>query len=213
MFNFFKKNKNEQEPKPTGPSIIGLRIGCSFEVDPLMIKLVEDFYTIEGMASTQIIEAAGVVNLGSAKVFRFYTDDDAFLQVVAEGGAEDHHVVDVKLFHFYDTLDVSSKQNWDSLLSEKVGAPSYELNGQTYQRVWTAEGDFHKPVLMREETTDTEGKVSHTDQFTMLYERPVGTDDEVESLFVSAEEAEDLSRCLVLSTGMTLSPANITIHG
>ena len=69
---------------------------------------------------------------------------------------------------------------------------------------------------MSETTYDDQGMTSVTDQFTMLFERPIA-DDRTESLFLSAEEKEEpvgsLNRCLVISTGITLTPTQITIHG
>lgn len=215
MFGLFSKSRSR--PKITGPSILGLRIGCSFELDPLMLRLTEKDYRVEGVAATQIICAAGEVILDDCHILRFYTDDDAFIQVVAQGGVDDHRVIDVKLFHYYRTQDVSRDTDWNHLLSQEIGCPTYVLDGYTYQRVWEAVGDYHPPVHMAERTTDEAGQVSLTDQFTMLFERPIGNDGETESLFVSAEESlgddGQLNRCLVLSTGMTLTPAQLTIHG
>jgi hypothetical protein len=195
---------------------MGLRLGGSFEIDPLLIKLTAQDLIIDACAPTQIIKAAGVVDLDGTWVFRFYTDDDAFLQVVSEGGKSDEHVVDVKLFHFYDTQDISSQPIWDQLLNEKIGASTYELEGYTYSRVWTSAGEYHNPVHMAEKTYDDDGDFSLTDQFTMLFERPI-SQGQTESLFLSAEEKEEetgnLSRCLVLSTGITLTPSQLTIHG
>lgn len=198
------------------PSIMGLRLGASFEVDPLAVRLVLDELTIESFSPTQIIRAAGVVDLDGTWVYRFYTDDDAWLQVVAEGGNRDEHVVDVKLFHFYDTRDIASEQAWSNLLQKEIGGPSYDLDGRSYSRVWTAAGDYHNPVHMAEKTYDEGGDHSSTDQFTMLFEREL-SDQRTESLFLSAEEKLEegnyLSRCLVLSTGITLTPSQLTIHG
>lgn len=203
-------------PRPETPSIMGLRLGASFEVDPLAIRLVLDELTIESCSPTQIIKAAGVVDLDGTWVYRFYTDDDAWLQVVAEGGNRDDQVVDVKLFHFYDTRDIASEQAWRALLESEIGRPSYQLDGREYQRVWTSAGEYHNPVYMAEKTYDESGDFSCTDQFTMLFERGL-SDQRTESLFLSAEEKlEDagyLSRCLVLSTGITLTPSQLTIHG
>ena len=212
---WFSQKKNE--PKPQDDiSILGLRIGCSFEIDSLLLKIIEEQLVIEDSNNAHIIQAAGLVNLDGAYLFRFYTDDDAFLQVVAEGGKSDEHVVDVKLYHFYDTLDISADSAWDTLLYKEIGAPTYELEGQTYRRVWTSVDEYHNPVHMAENTYDSEGNRSATDQFTMLFERPI-KDGMTESLFLSAEETEDpsgqLNRCLVISTGITLTPSQITIHG
>ena len=208
--------KPEKTPLSDAPSIMGLRLRGSFEIDSLLLKLTENELVIKGCAATHIIKAAGIVDLDGTLVFRFYTDDDAFLQVIAEGGKSDEHVVDVKLFHFYDTKDISSQSVWDRLLNEEIGAPTYELEGHSYNRVWTSVSDYHNPVHMAEKTYDDEGDFSVTDQFTMLFERPI-SGGQTESLLLAAEEKEEesgnLGRCFVLSTGISLSSAQITIHG
>ncbi|QFT55443.1 YjfK family protein [Microbulbifer sp. THAF38] len=210
------KLKGKEAPKVNTPEIMGLRLGASFELDPLAIRLILDELTIESCSPTQIIKAAGIVKLDGAWVYRFYTDDDAWLQVVTEGGQSDEHVVDVKLFHFYDTLDVANQQAWDRLLKQEIGAANYQLQDRSYNRVWTAAGDYHNPVHMAEKTYDGDGDYSLTDQFTMLFERDL-SDQRTESLFLSAEEKEEdagyLSRSLVISTGITLTPSQLTIHG
>lgn len=216
MFSKLFGNKQKSDPRSEAPSIIGLRLGGSFEIDPLLLKLTLDDLVVDTCAPTQIIKSAGIVDLDGTWVFRFYTDDDAFIQVVAEGGRSDEHVVDVKLFHFYDTQDISSQAIWDQLLNEIIGAPTYGLEGYTYSRVWTSASDYHNPVHMAEKTYDDEGDFSMTDQFTMLFERPI-SGGQTESLFLAAEEKEEesgnLSRCFVISTGITLTPAQLTIHG
>ncbi|MEX2963029.1 YjfK family protein [Microbulbifer sp. TYP-18] len=210
------KLKGKRTAAVKTPEIMGLRLGASFELDPLAIRLILDELTIESCSPTQIIRAAGLVELDGTWVYRFYTDDDAWLQVVAEGGQTDEHVVDVKLFHFYDTLDVAGQQAWDRLLQREIGAASYSLRERTYGRVWTSAGDYHNPVHMAEKTYDGDGEHSLTDQFTMLFERPL-SDQRTESLFLSAEEKQEqagyLSRSLVISTGITLTPSQLTIHG
>lgn len=216
MFAKLIKKIKKSSPDNETPSIMGLRLGASFEVDSLAIRLILDELTIESCAPTQIIVAAGVVDLDGTWIYRFYSDDDAWLQVVAEGGNRDEHVVDVKLFHYYDTRDIASESAWNNLLQREIGGPGYDLNGRRYQRVWTAADDYHNPVHMAEKTYDESGDFSTTDQFTMLFEREL-SDQRTESLFLSAEEKEEqggyLSRCLVLSTGITLTPSQLTIHG
>ncbi len=115
--------KKDVDPLAEAPSIMGLRIGGSFELDPLLLKLTENELVIKGADTTHIIKAAGVVDLDGTWIYRFYSDDDGFIQVVAEGGQTDECVVDVKLFYFYDTLDVASQDAWDKLLNEQIGAP------------------------------------------------------------------------------------------
>jgi hypothetical protein len=215
MFSSFFNKKKPQDLKATAPSIMGLRLGGSFEIDSLLMRMIEDQLITKGAASTYIIKAVGVAELEGTWMFRFYTDDDAFLQVISEGGKADENVVDVKLFHFYDTQDVPNQFVWDNLLNKKIGTITYELEGQTYHRVWTSASDYHNPVYIQEKTYDDEGETSTTDQFTMLFERAIA-DERTESLFLSAEETEGesgLSRCFVLSTGITLTPSQLTIHG
>ncbi|MFT6528550.1 MAG: hypothetical protein ACJAZB_000182 [Psychrosphaera sp.] len=216
MFSKIFGKKEKVNPLDNAPSIMGLRIGGSFDIDPLLLRLTEGELTISGCAPTQIIQAAGIVDLDGTWVYRFYTDDEAFLQVITEGGQNDEHVVDVKLFHFYDTQDIESKPLWDEILNTKIGTPTYQLESQTFERVWTSASDYHNPVHMAEKTFDETGESSETDQFTMLFERPISGNN-TESLFISAEEkleeAGYLSRCLVISTGISISSAQITIHG
>merc|ERR1711879_346901 len=172
------------------PSILGLRLGFSFDLDGLMLRLIESELVAEHITPSQLIQAAGRVDMGDAWIYRFYTDDEAFLQVVAQGGQNDEHVVDVKLFHYYDTLDVTNQADWDRLLNEQMGTPTYSLAGHTYQRVWTSTSEYHNPVAMTETTWDEDSSASHTDQFTMLFERPL-SNGTTESLFLSAEEIEE----------------------
>ncbi|MDU0113842.1 YjfK family protein [Psychrosphaera aquimarina] len=216
MFSKIFGKKEKVNPLDNAPSIMGLRIGGSFDIDPLLLRLTEGELTISGCAPTQIIQAAGIVDLDGTWVYRFYTDDEAYLQVITEGGQNDEHVVDVKLFHFYDTQDIESKPLWDEILNTKIGTPTYQLESQTFERVWTSASDYHNPVHMAEKTFDETGESSETDQFTMLFERPISGNN-TESLFISAEEkleeAGYLSRCLVISTGISISSAQITIHG
>ncbi len=216
MFKNPFKKKQETDSAASAPTIMGLRLKGSFEVDPLLLRLRDDELITNNCAPTQIIQAVGIVDLDGTWVYRFYTDDDAFLQVIAEGGQSEENVVDVKLFHFYDTLNINSKSEWDQILNSKIGKQTYQLEGKTFTRVWTSTGDYHNPVHMAEKTYDEDGECSSTDQFTMLFERPVSNED-TESLFLSAEEKEEdsgnLGRCLVISTGITLTPAQLTIYG
>ena len=215
MLGSFFKNKQDKNPLAHTPSVMGLRLGGSFEIDPLLMKMTESSLIIEGAATSYIIKAAGIAELDGTFIFRFYTDDDAFIQVITEGGKSEEHVVDVKLFHFYDTQDVASQAVWDDLLYKKIGKENYALEGYNFQRVWTSTSDYHNPVYVQEKTYDADGDASVTDQFIMLFERPIG-DGHTESLFLSAEETEEngnLTRCLVLSTGITLTPSQLTVHG
>ncbi|BFM48996.1 YjfK family protein [Marinomonas sp. THO17] len=216
MFTSFFNKKTPESSSSNAPSIMGLRLGCSFEIDPLLMRMTQEHLVIDNAATSYIIQAAGIAEMDGTWMFRFYTDDDAFLQVISNGGKNTEDVVDVKLFHFYDTQDVASQDIWDKLLYKQIGTPTYQLEGHTYQRVWTSVSDYHNPVYVQERTYDKDSKqASETDQFMMLFEREIPGGN-TESLFLSAEESEQeggLNRCFVISTGITLSPSQLTIHG
>lgn len=202
--------------KPATPEIMGLYLGGSFELDSLKLKLIEPSLKISQASARHLIQAVGKVTLDSGgNMYRFYTDDDAFLQVVTDGGDSENHITDVKLWYFYDTKTVGSQAQWNELLASGISQPSYSLDGDDYQRVWDAVGDNSPPVAMTETTYEEDGDISTTDQFIMLYERQVG-DDNFESLLVSGEEkivGHNYDRCLVISTGFDLSPTDIKING
>jgi hypothetical protein len=214
MFKNLFKREDSSSPIDA-PTILGLRLGCSFELDALMLRLLDDQLITDNISPTQLIKAVGLVDLDGTWLYRFYTDDDAFLQIVADG-KNDEDVVDIKLFHFYDTLNINNDEQWFRLLDKEIGQPTYELENHQFERVWTSVDQYHPPVAMQEQTYTQDSKSADlTDQFTMLFERPIN-DGYTESLFLSAEETLDnghLSRCLVISTGITLSPAQFTIHG
>ena len=215
MFSkLFGKKDNVEKPK--APEIMGLYLGGSFELDALKLRLIEPELVIEKAASHHIIQAVGEVNLDTGgKILRFYTDDDAFLQVILDGGETENHITDVKLWYFYETKTIGSEAQWKDTLASGISTPSYQLENQHYERVWDAVGDESPPVAMTEKTYEEDGDTSETDQFVMLYERAIGH-DEVETLLISAEEKvvnSNFDRCLVISTGFNIGQADITING
>lgn len=208
--------KKTVETKPKAPEIMGLYLGGSFELDSLKLKLIQPKLTIDNAASHHLIQAVGEVHLDTGgKILRYYTDDDAFLQVVLDGGDTENHITDVKLWYFYDTKTVGSESQWQNLLRNEISKPSHDLDGQQFSRVWEAIGDVSPPVAMTEKTFEEDGDTSNTDQFVMLYERFIG-EDETESLMLVGEEKiinNNHDRCFVVSTGFDLQPADITING
>jgi hypothetical protein len=218
MFNklFGRNKKTADESRPTSPEIMGLYLGGSFEIDALKLKLIEPQLKISGAESKHLIQAVGKIALDTGgSMFRFYTDDDAFLQVVTDGGETENHITDVKLWYFYETKTVGSQGQWSELIKHGISKTQYELDGDMYFRVWDAVGEESPPVAMTETTYEQDGDISTTDQFIMLYEREL-EDDNVEALLVAGEEKiidSNHDRCLVISTGFDLSPADITING
>ncbi|MCV2886066.1 YjfK family protein [Aestuariibacter sp. AA17] len=212
----FDKWFKKKDTKPKAPEIMGLYLGGSFEIDKLKLKLLEPQLMIDGAATQHLIQAVGEAHLDTGgKILRFYTDDDAFLQVVLDGGDTENHITDVKLWYFYDTTTVGSESNWNTLISSDISQPTYQLDSTNYTRVWNAIDDVSPPVAVTEKTYELDGDMSETDQFMMLYERPLD-DGNFESLLVCGEEKivnHNTDRCLVRSTGFDISPADITING
>jgi hypothetical protein len=214
--NFFSKNK-EANNKDTPPEIMGLRSGGAFELDALKIRLIEPDLIIQGAATTHLIQAVGVVALDdTTTVLRYYTDDDAFIQVLLEGGMSENHISDVKLWYFYETQSISSQAQWDSVLEATISQASITLEDYQFEPVWeNATQKIAAPVAMTEKTYSSEGSISHTDQFCMLYERKI-KDNFFEYVMFSGEEKiidNRADRCLVKMTGFDLQPADVNIIG
>ncbi len=208
--------KKDTPQKPKAPEIMGLYLGGSFELDALKMSLIEPSLTIEGAARSQLIQAVGKAPLDTGgTLLRYYTDDEGFLQVVTDGGLTENHITDVKLWYFFDTKTIGSDAQWKTCLDSLISQPTYTLDGNEFTRVWEAVGEQSPPVAVTETTYEEDGDVSTTDQFMMLYERPIDN-GRTESLLVIGEEKQvgnNLDRCLVHVTGFDLQPTDITING
>ncbi|MCH9690728.1 MAG: YjfK family protein [Gammaproteobacteria bacterium] len=215
MFKKFFAKNNTEKSIAKSPEIMGLGIGSSFEIDKLLIKLIIGKLSNPELPDTHFVSAAGITEIDGTTLFRFYTNNDSWLQVITSNGTSEADVIDVKLFRYYDTLDVSNEKDWGHLLRRQIGNNTYQLGGHLFNRVWEAVNDYHQPVHLVETTHDETGESETTDQFVMLFERPL--DNNTESLYLSAEEKQTkyntLDRCFVRSTGITLTPSQITIYG
>lgn len=215
----FKKLFGKKEPKtqaPKAPEIMGLRLGGAFEFDKLKLRLIEPSLIIEGVAPTQLIQAVGEVKLDeNSTVLRFYTDDEGFLQVLLTGGMSENHIADVKMWYFYETKGVAGLSEWNRVLDGDISQATRSLEGHTFSRVWEGTGAESPPVAMTEKTYSGDGSVSETDQFAMLYERELES-EQFEYLLVAGEEKiidNHADRCLVTSTGFDVQAADIQIIG
>ncbi|WP_087024774.1 YjfK family protein [Thaumasiovibrio subtropicus] len=209
MFDWLKKKKAPEVPM--APEVLGLRLGGAFELDDLKFRLIEPELTIEGASRTHMIQAVGEVKLDeNTRIVRYYTDDDAFLQVL-QHGVNDEDISEVKLFYFFDTNAIDTSAQWDDWINNNIVQPQFELDGETFTKVW----DNVVPVAMTENTWSREGKVTRTDQFIMLYERQC-SEDLYESMLVAAEEkisGTHVDRCVVFSTGIDLTPTDFKLLG
>lgn len=216
MFKKLFGINKDKEQVDIGPDIIGMRVGSAFELDDLRLRLIEPDLVVEKVARTQFIEASGEVILDrDTTLYRFYTDDDGFVQINLSGGDQESNINDVTLWHYYDTKGISTEAAWDDQIKRLISQPTYEIEGHHYQRVWDDVSGSCPPVAMTEKTYDEDGETSATDQFVMLYERSI-KEDLKELLLVSGEESlvgNRLERCLVISTGVPLRQSDISIRG
>lgn len=211
MFDWFKKKTAPAPTLPNTPEVLGLRLGGVVEFDDLALRLIEPHVIFEGAARSQIIQAVGEVTLDdNSRLLRFYTDDEGFIQVLQQGGTEDSHVIDVKLWYFYQTQAVDTQSNWDDLLQNGIVRSEWSLEGETFDKVWHNE----RPVAMTEKTWNAGTQYpSETDQFIMLYQRQVN-DSLDEFVMISAEEKlifNEQERALVISTGINLTPTDFKV--
>lgn len=213
MFNWLK-NKLDAEPvkeQPKSPEVLGLRLGGAIELDDLKFKIIEPNLIISNASRTQLISAVGVVNLDEqSRLIRYYTDDDGYIQVLQQGRT-DADVQEVKLWYYYDTKPVDTTTQWNNWLENEVVKPNIELEGYAFSKVW----DNVKPVAMTEQTWDSDGNITTTDQFVMVYEREADN-DLFESVLISAEESivdNRADRCVVYSTGVNLSATDFNVVG
>ncbi len=212
MFEFLKKKPAASVP--VTPEILGFRLGGCVELNDLKLRLLEGELTFETPAKQQIIQAVGKVQLDAhTAILRYYTDDEGFFQVVLEGGMGEEHIRSVQLWFFYETKGISGDREWESVLASGISMAQFELNDRRYAPVWSGIDGTSPPVAMTEATTTEDGKRSTTDQFMMLYERPIG-DDLSEMALLSGEEqiVDGLpQRCLVISTGIELNSADFEV--
>ncbi|MDW6004309.1 YjfK family protein [Vibrio mangrovi] len=211
MFSWLKKKTDSQSSTPAAPEVLGLRLGGAFEFEPLKLKLIEPELIVEGVSSTQLIQAVGEVKLDAqTRLLRFYTDDDGYVQVLQEGD-QDSDVREVKMFYYYDTSPVDTETQWQKLLENGIVKTDWSLEEHHFHKAW----DNIVPVAMTEKTWHKDGSVTETDQFVMVYERETES-GYFEGLMVAGEEVitqNHAEHCLVLSTYFELNPTDFKIIG
>ncbi|MGF1762216.1 YjfK family protein [Aliivibrio kagoshimensis] len=213
MFNWLK-NKLDAEPakaQPKPPEVLGLRLGGAIELDDLKFKIIEPNLIISNASRTQLISAVGVVNLDEqSRLIRYYTDDDGYIQILQQGRT-DADIQEVKLWYYYETKPIDTTTQWNNWLQNEVVKPNIQLEGYLFNKVW----DNVKPVGMTEQTWDSNGNITTTDQFVMVYEREADS-DLFESVLISAEESiidNRADHCVVYSTGVNLSATDFKVVG
>lgn len=211
MFSkWFKKDENEQ-PQPELPSPYNLRLKAGVDIDPIPFAMMRDKLHFTLPAETQIVEAQGKVTLGGgAYLSRYYTSDDAFIQVSTTGGFNEQHVDDIKLFVFEETITPANQAEWEQWTGKesKIGDATFQFHETEYSRVWMAQSEGSVlPVEFEEEVTNLiEGEAPYTVvHLCMLYERAIPEIERYEYLFISAEHTLDDAH-IVFSLGVDLDP-------
>ena len=218
MFEKWLGGRREQPGQSSAPEILGLALGGAFELDPLLLRILQPELLQPPAPRARRIAAVGRVELDAdTELLRFYTEDDAYLQLVVDAPRSDSRVRDCKFWQFFDTRSVGSQKDWDELLHARISQPTYALEGHSYVRVWQDAGGESPAVAMTESTwTDGEAATATaTDQFAMLYER-VLPGERAEYLLVAGEETikdHRAERVLVLSTGFDVTVAEILVVG
>jgi len=188
--------KEEVAEKPELPSPYNLRLKAAVDIDPIPFSMISDKIHFVLPAERQIVEAQGRVDLGGgAYLSRYYTSDDAFIQVSTTAGFEEQHVDDIKLFVFEDTVTPANQAEWEEWTGKdsKIGDATYTFNG--------VEFEFEEEV-----TNLIEGKSPYTViHLAMLYERLIPQIERYEYLLISAEHTHDDAN-IVFSLGVDLDP-------
>lgn len=213
---WFGKSDNDKPPVSL-PSPLNLRLKAAIDVDPIPFQFLKDHLLFEFPGQTQIVEAQGQINLGAGSyLHRYYTGDDAFIQVNTTGGFEDEHVDDVKFFVFHDTLHPATQDEWEKWTGEnsRIGDPQFALtDGTTYHRAWSL--DSHGSILPVEFEESVTNQIQDEPPYSvlhlaMLYEREIPKSDKFEYLLISAEHTNK-DACVVFSIGVDLDPASFTV--
>lgn len=213
---WLKKIFGQEEPDlPPPPSgLFGLRLGCALEIDDLEFRVMADELLLEFPAQSQLVEAAGFLELGAgSRIRRYYTGDDCYIQVSTTGAESETNLEDFKFFAYDDSVAPGTDAEWDEWLDARtIGALTYEYRGKTFRRAFNVETDGPvPPIALPEKIENTAGDKYTVDNFMMLYEREL-TDSVLEYLLITAEESND-GRTISFALGVDLSPNQLKVIG
>jgi len=195
----------------------GLRIGAAVDIDTLPLRMHAEDLHVELPEETMIIVAQGYIDLGdSTYSHRYYTKDNAMIQVLTVSGMEEEHVEELTLFVPYRSYYPDSDGAWAQWTAEggKLGARIFRLDdGTEYSRIWfdTSEG-YAEPVQFTEsvyEDPDSD-ECSNVFHQVMLYGRNLDKGKKNEYLLVSVEAYEG-ERAVELMVGVDLEFSNLRV--
>ncbi|GFM86654.1 hypothetical protein PSCICO_20530 [Pseudomonas cichorii] len=215
--SWFKRVMGLEAPKASGnasgpSSPFGLASGRMLCLDS-SLKMLLDGHSEVVVPGDEKVWAVGRIDLGQSMfIHRFYLDnEDYFLQVVSNGrNPED--VQDIILFGYYSASPIASK---DELLrltgpSSKIGLPTYEHDGEVFERQWGTETGQTELTPMDEDVSSPDGgyRIKH---LSMLYARETGLINRREFLLFSVEEDEEGVITLTTAVGVTLQSTDINV--
>lgn len=181
-------------------------------LDP-SLKLLLEGHSHVVLPGEEKIWACGRIDLGQAmRINRYYLDDeDYFLQVVMNGpGADD--IDEAILFGYFNATPVASQAELLRLAGPQspIGLPTYEHEGEVFDRQWGSEAGQAEFVPLEEFVTspETNYRVEH---LAMLYAREIGLANRREFLLFSVEEDQAGNVTLTTAVGVSLQPTDIKV--
>ncbi|OEC32610.1 Protein of unknown function [Pseudomonas cuatrocienegasensis] len=190
-------------PIPDGP--LGLGKGVIVNIDP-GLKLLLDGTSTVSIPVVQQAFAQGVIDLGQSNwLTRLYLDDQDYWLQVHSTGSRDGQVEALVLFNYQDSQAVHSNAELARIAGpqSKIGLPTVEHEGKTYQREW-GESDGQTDLVEFVERVSNPNESYEVKHLAMLYTRDIGLTGRKELLLYSVEE--DLEGAVSVSTslGVTL---------
>jgi hypothetical protein len=190
-------------PVPDGPLGLGKGVIVNIDQD---LKLLLDGTSAVVIPAAQQAFAQGEVDLGQSNwLTRLYLDDKDYWLQVHTTGTRDGQVEALVLFNYHDYQVVHSDAELALIAGpqSKIGLPSIELEGHTYQREWgESEGQTDLvPFVERVSNPNESYEVKH---HAMLYTRDIGLTGRKELLLFSVEEDQEGSVGVSTSLGVTL---------
>lgn len=204
--------KKPQEPAAPKKGLHGLHLGCAVELNSLDFRVMQDQLLLEFPGETQLIEAVGEVDLGAgSRIKRYYTSDDAILQVNFSGAEQEQNIEDMLLFVYDKSIHVAGESDWRSWLSpSKIGPAEFHYRDKTYRRAFFDDHDGSvEPIAMSEQIENRAGERYRLDNFCMLYQRELSAGVS-ELLLVNAEESDE-DRLVTIALGVHLSPSQFNV--
>lgn len=210
--NLFAK-KQEEAPALPKKGLFGLHLGCAVELSSLDFRVLGSELKMSFPGDTQLIEAISRTSLGAGSyMLRYYTSDDAFLQINYSGDENEHNVEDVLLFVYDKSQAIATQAEWDKVIAaDSIGPQQTRYGERDYQRVFFADSEGSAPaVAMTESVENKAGEHYKVDNFCMLFEHSIN-ENVSELLLINAEESGDNERLLSYALGVNLSPSQFRV--